>query len=92
MATEVFLVRHGQTNANVDEYFMGWSDEDLNEFGYHQAYCLSSRLAGLAIAAVYTSPLRRAHMTATIIAEPHQLEVESLADFIEIRLDRCNKL
>jgi alpha-ribazole phosphatase len=86
MATEVFLVRHGQTNANVGDYYMGWSDEDLNELGYHQAYCLSSRLADLPIAAVYTSPLRRAHTTATIIAEPHQLEVQALPDFIEIQL------
>jgi broad specificity phosphatase PhoE len=86
MATEVFLVRHGQTNANVDEYYMGWSNEDLNELGYHQAYCLSSRLAGLPVAAIYTSPLKRARTTASIIAEPHELEVQSLADFVEIQL------
>lgn len=86
MPTEIFLVRHGQTNANVDEYYMGWSDEDLNESGYRQAYCLSSRLACLNIAAIYTSPLKRARTTATIIAEPHRLEVESVSDLIEIQL------
>ena len=86
MSTNVFLVRHGQTNANVEDYYMGWSDEDLNELGYYQAHCLSSRLAGLPIAAIYTSPLQRAYTTATIIAAPHQLGVEVLRDLIEIRL------
>jgi broad specificity phosphatase PhoE len=86
MVTDILLIRHGQTNANVDEYYMGWSDEDLNELGYRQARCLSSRLAILPIAAIYTSPLKRACTTATIIAEPHQLEVKTLPDFIEIQL------
>jgi len=40
----------------------------------------------LSIGAIYTSPLKRAHTTATIIAEPHQLEVEIVSDFIEIQL------
>ena len=86
MVTSVFLIRHGQTNANVDGYYMGWSDEDLNELGYHQAYCLSSRLAGLSIAAIYTSPLQRAYTTAEILAQPHNLEPEVLDDLIEIQL------
>lgn len=86
VATSVYLIRHGQTKANVEQYYMGWSDEDLNESGYHQAYCLSSRLAGLPIAAIYSSPLQRAHTTASIIADPHRLEVQVLPDLIEIRL------
>jgi broad specificity phosphatase PhoE len=86
VATEVPLIRHGQTNANVDDYYMGWSDEDLNESGYRQVHCLSSRLAGLNIAAVYTSPLRRARTTAAIMARPHQLEAKALPDMIEIQL------
>ena len=86
MITSVYLIRHGQTNANLEDYYMGWSDEDLNELGYHQAYCLASRLAGLPLAAVYSTPLRRAHTTASIIAEPHRLEVQVLPDLIEIRL------
>lgn len=79
-------MRHGQTNANLNGCYMGWSDEDLNELGYHQVYCLSSRLAVQPIAAIYTSQLKRAYTTATIIAEPHQLEVKTLPDFIEIQL------
>ena len=86
MTTTVLLIRHGQTDSNVTGFYMGWSDEDLNEVGYTQARRLSSRLASLPIASVYTSPLRRAHATAGILAEPHKLEPEVLDDLIEIGL------
>jgi broad specificity phosphatase PhoE len=86
MSTTVFLVRHGQTTSNITHCYSGWSDEDLNEAGYMQARSLSSRLAGLHIGSVYTSPLRRTHTTATILAEPHRLGVKALDDLIEIQL------
>jgi broad specificity phosphatase PhoE len=65
---------------------MGWSEEDLNEVGYIQARKLAARLAGLPIASIYTSPLRRAYTTASLIAEPHGLKVKPLDDLIEIKL------
>ena len=86
MTTTVLLVRHGQTRSNVSGYYMGWSEEDLNDVGYIQARKLASRLADLPIAAIYTSPLRRVHTTASLIAEPHRLEVKPIDDLIEIRL------
>ena len=86
MTATVILVRHGQTNSNVTGFFMGWSDEDLNEIGYTQARRLASRLANLPIASVYTSPLRRAYATAAILAESHKLELKVLDDLIEIQL------
>ncbi len=86
MTTTVLLARHGQTNSNVTGFYMGWSDEDLNEIGYTQARRLSSRLASLPIASVYTSPLQRANTTAVILAESHKLELKVLDDLTEIRL------
>ena len=86
MTTTVLLVRHGQTSSNITGFYMGWSDEDLNEVGYTQARSLSSRLASLPIASVYTSPLRRAYTTAAILAEPHKLELKFSDDLTEIRL------
>ena len=84
MTTIVRLVRHGQTGSNAREAFMGRSNEDLNETGYNQARRLSARLANRPIAAVYASPLKRAFMTASVIAEPHRIEVKAVDDFIEI--------
>ena len=86
MTTTVLLVRHGQTDSNINGFYMGWSDEDLNQAGYAQARCLSSRLADLPVAAFYTSPLRRAYTTAAVLAEPHNIEPDALDGLAEIRL------
>jgi len=86
MSTTILLVRHGQTSSNITGFYMGWSDEDLNEAGYAEARCLSSRLARLPIASVYTSPLRRAYTTAVILAEPYGLEPKVLHELTEIQL------
>ena len=86
MVTTILLVRHGQTRSNVTGFYMGWSNEDLNDVGYTQARKLSARLAGLPLASVYTSPLKRAYTTASLIAEPHGIEVKPLEDLIEIKL------
>ena len=86
MTTTAYLVRHGQTESNTTGFYMGRSDEDLTEAGYKQARRLSSRLARLPIASVYTSPLWRAHTTATILVEPHELDLRVLDDLIEIDL------
>ena len=92
MNTTIFLARHGQTDSNITGFYMGWSDEDLNEVGYVQARCLASKLAKLPIASVYTSPLRRACTTAALLAEPHKLEPEVLDELIEIRLGDWQEL
>lgn len=84
--TTILLVRHGQTESNVTGFYMGRSNEDLNDTGYAQAHSLSSRLASLPIASVYTSPIRRAYTTAVILAKPHNLKVKVLDDLSEIQL------
>jgi len=86
MTTTVLFVRHGQTESNITGFFMGWSNEDISDLGYAQARSLSSRLASLPIASVYTSPLKRAYNTALILAKPHNLELKALDDLIEIQL------
>jgi broad specificity phosphatase PhoE len=86
MTTTILLVRHGQTDSNISNFYMGWSSEDLNEAGYDQASRLSSRLSSLPVNSVYTSPLRRAYTTAAILAEPHGLKPAVMDDLIEVNL------
>ncbi|MFC1892884.1 histidine phosphatase family protein [Chloroflexota bacterium] len=86
MTTTILLARHGQTESNVTGFYMGWSDEDLNEAGYAQAHSLSARLASQPIAAAYASPLRRTCTTAAVIAKPHNLKLNVLDELLEIRL------
>ena len=86
MTTTILLVRHGQTNSNIDGYYMGWSNEDLDQEGYAQVRKLSARLSDTAISAIYSSPLKRAYNTALPVAEPHQLKTEVVQDLIEMQL------
>lgn len=86
MTTTILLVRHGQTDSNINGYYMGWSNEDLNQEGYAQARKLAARLADLPISAIYCSPLKRAYNTALIIAEPHRMKTEVVQDLIEMQL------
>jgi len=82
--TEIILVRHGETQWNVQEVFRGRIDIELNETGLRQAELLAEYLSRLKIDAVYSSPLKRALNTAQAIASHHKLEVKispGLLDF-----------
>jgi broad specificity phosphatase PhoE len=87
MSTTLLLVRHAQTLSNTTGRYMGWAvDDDLSDKGVYQADRLSRRLGGLSIAAVYSSPLKRALRTAETLALPHSLPVEILEALGEMRL------
>ena len=60
---ELFLVRHGETDANADGIVQGWLDTDLNERGKSQAKEAAKEF-NEDIDAIYSSDLRRAAQTA----------------------------
>ena len=86
MITTLLLIRHSQTNSNINGHYMGWSQEDLNETGYKQAQLLANRLADTPIDAIYTSPLKRARTTAETVANPHKIDPVPMDDLLEINL------
>jgi len=90
--TEIILARHGETEWNVAEVFRGQIDIDLNETGVKQAELLSGYLSTSAIAAVYSSPLKRALKTAEIIAQPHKLKVNVDSDLIDFNFGKWQGL
>jgi probable phosphoglycerate mutase len=71
----LILVRHGETASNRDGLGLGRQDVPLTEKGRLQAEALAEALSTYQIAAVYSSPLRRAVDTGEAIASRHGLEV-----------------
>lgn len=78
------LIRHGQTQWNQKERFRGWVDIDLDETGIRQAEAAAPRIARWEVAAIYSSPLRRAMATAEIIAHPLGIPVAPLEGIIDM--------
>jgi broad specificity phosphatase PhoE len=76
--TQLVLVRHGETDWNRENRFQGHADPPLNDTGRQQAAELAAQLESETFAAAYTSPLRRAHETATVIADA--LGIDLIAD------------
>lgn len=85
----LYLIRHGETDWNVEGRIQGLSDIELNARGQEQARRLAARMPDEgAFAALYASPLKRAYRTAEMIgaalnlpvtAEPRLME-RSLGD------------
>ncbi len=82
--TEIYLIRHGQTDWNREEIFRGRADRPLTEVGNWEAGALSRALAHVTINFIYSSPLTRAQETARPIASAHGLMVIPLAGIIDI--------
>jgi broad specificity phosphatase PhoE len=81
--TEVILIRHAESEG-AGRYLGRRSDPPLNAKGRAQAEALAKRLMGEPLAAIYSSPLRRALDTAEAIAAFHSLEVNLVADLAEL--------
>lgn len=70
----IYLVRHGESEANVQKRYSGITDVDLSEKGKLQAAAAGKRLLTEKISNVYSSPLKRAGDTAKIICREINLD------------------
>lgn len=68
---KLVLLRHGESTANYDNTYTGWSDVPLTTNGVLQAHVAGHRLRAeqLHLTAVHTSMLKRAITTAYIVQE-----------------------
>ena len=85
MALRLLLLRHAETDWNREGRYQGWTDTDLSEVGRGQAEAAGRLLARQPLAAVWSSPLRRARDTAAAIASAKGLAVKEHAAFMEMR-------
>jgi len=92
--TRIIVVRHGQTawNEGQGERFRGRADVELDDKGIKQAGTTAARLAQWEVAAIYSSPLKRALSTANILAEPLRLQVQPMEGLIDIDYGRWQGL
>lgn len=82
MEKMVYLLRHGQSEANVARVYQGL-DSPLNEAGRGQAENVAERVAKLEFDVLLSSPLKRARQTAERISEKTGKEAEYVDLFVE---------
>ncbi len=82
--TRLCLVRHGETDWNLEGRYQGQSDIPLNASGRAQAVALARQLPRQCFSAIFSSDLQRARETAEIVAERLQLPVTLDARLREI--------
>jgi broad specificity phosphatase PhoE len=88
----LILVRHGETDTNKARLALGRADVELNEHGRWQARRLATSLKDEPIAAIYSSPLKRALDTAEPIASSHGLQVQVDEGLIEMDIGQMEGL
>ena len=73
--TDFYFLRHGQTDWNLRHIAMGQKDIPLNQNGIEQAHRAADILESIPFETIVSSPLKRAHETARIIAAKRQKKV-----------------
>jgi broad specificity phosphatase PhoE len=84
--TRIFLVRHGQTEWNLQNRIQGHKNSSLTKIGEIQAYQAKETLSQYEIHAAYVSPLKRAEDTMKIILEGRDIKPIQSSNLKEIDL------
>ena len=76
----IYVVRHGETNANVNGYLQGWTNDPLNENGRKLAATTGVGMRGIKFDTCISSPLIRAMETAEIILRESGNDIPIICD------------
>ena len=86
-STEIYLIRHGDALPGAGEVEAGSYDaQSLSELGRRQAQALAERMKGIPVAAIYSSPVKRARQTASFVGDALSLDVCIDDDLREVGL------
>jgi len=92
MSTVVYLVRHGAVVGAETRRFIGHLDVPLSAHGEEQVAAVARRLAGVPLAAVYSSDLMRTRQSADLVAAPHGLRPVALVGLREFAMGQWEGL
>jgi broad specificity phosphatase PhoE len=81
---ELFVVRHGETEANRTEELQGHLDTPLTDRGSEQAKTVAAQLDGYDFDMTFSSPLKRALDTAKILAQRVNTDIRMSAALKEM--------
>ncbi len=88
----LIMVRHGETDWNVEHRVQGQADIPLNESGRRQAELAALALHHESVEAIYSSPLQRTLATAGAINRFHGLPIQTLAGLKELNTGELSGL
>lgn len=74
--TILYLIRHGQTDWNIEGRWQGQADVPLNSMGKEQAVIIARQMVYVGIEAIYSSDLIRASETAITISKMINIDFE----------------
>jgi len=89
LSLRILLVRHGLSSFNLEHRIQGRDDlSSLTDVGVKQALATGEALRDVPISAAYSSPLRRAHDTATALLAAHggAVDLQLDDDLLEVDL------
>ena len=77
---KLILLRHGQSQWNLENRFTGWKDVNLTDQGIQEAKFAANQInqEGIHISSIYTSKLLRAIKTAKIVCNEINFPLESI--------------
>jgi broad specificity phosphatase PhoE len=84
MATQLFLLRHGEVESAYHRVFGGRIDMNLSPEGHAQAEALAEYLASEPLDAIYCSPMKRARQTLAPLLARKKMEHTIISDFCEV--------
>lgn len=84
MSTNIYLIRHGESEGNKRRAFLGHTDLDLTEKGHSQAQNAAEFLNDIDADVIYSSDLKRAYSTALHTAEMKKLDITKSKNLREI--------
>src|SRR5581483_2901288 len=80
---KIYLMRHGESVDDIEDCWGGLADFPLTDSGRQTASALAEKLAKSGMQRIYTSPLKRAHETASIVGRAAGCEVQVVEDLHE---------